>query len=102
VRVHGLIYDVFVIAAFAGWVVGTTPMVRDLVGLSQAEASFITIVVAFGLARIDAPLALRFERHDDAAAGASTPSTCKRPSGQGPRRGRDHPTRDGSQLPLRR
>jgi hypothetical protein len=62
VRPVGLIYDVFVLVAFAGWALGTTQMARDLIGIDQAEASFITVVLAFLLARFDDSLGQRFEK----------------------------------------
>lgn len=56
----GVIYDLFVLVAFAGWAVGVSAMARDLIDINQAQASFVTIAVAFGLARADVPLARRF------------------------------------------
>ncbi len=60
-RVHGVVYDLFVVVAFAGWAIGTSELARGLFGLDRAQASFVTIVIAFGLARVDEPLGKRFE-----------------------------------------
>jgi len=52
-RPPALVADLFVIAAFAAWAVGTTSMARDLVSLNEQQAGFIVVVVALGLAVID-------------------------------------------------
>lgn len=62
-RAMGIVYDLFVLAAFAGWALGTTAMARSLIGIDQAEASLITLVVAFALARFDDPLGARFGKN---------------------------------------
>jgi hypothetical protein len=61
-RPEGAIYDVFVIVAYLGWALGTTGLARGLVSIDQAEASFIVLVVAFGLGWFDDRLGARFER----------------------------------------
>jgi hypothetical protein len=52
-RPRGLIYDWFVLIAYAAWALGTTDLARGLVSIDQAEASFVVLVVAFGLGWFD-------------------------------------------------
>jgi hypothetical protein len=57
----GVVYDLFVIVAFAAWALGTTDLARDLIGIDQSEASFVVLAVAFGLGYFDDGIGERFE-----------------------------------------
>jgi hypothetical protein len=61
-RAEGAIYDLFVVVAYLGWALGTTGLARGLISIDQAEASFVVIVVAFGLGWFDDRLGEQFER----------------------------------------
>lgn len=61
-RPPALLADLFVVAAFAAWAMGTTSMARDLTGVNEEQAGFIVVVVAMGLAVIDDWATQRWER----------------------------------------
>lgn len=71
VRVRGLVYDAFVVIAFASWAIGTTDVARELVGLDSAESSFVVIVVAVVLTAADDWLGEHFgegRKHEEVIA----------------------------------
>ncbi len=84
-RPRGLIYDAFVVVAYAGWALGTTDLARGLVGIDQAESSFIVLIIAFGLGWFDDRLGALFEAKDDRVLSAGAHAPTSRPAGPGSR-----------------